>query len=572
MKRLLPYLIVALFIAGCGNRSNVAEQPFSLAADLLHIDSLMQHDADSALQMLMSFQVERGISYEFNVNYHSLILSEAFYKTYNPQLNRYCCETCHGASLQDAMHYFDSLAFRYPDNDDITMLSARSHYMNGVGFYESDSVVEACKEYLKTLEIMEDHFDEKKLTGYKAKFMALTYGRLGDLFSDQFMVASAIDCGKKSLFYCRIEPTSKYGLANCLFMIGKQFHEIGDKDSASYYYKQALQSLPDNDNSHYRGMISTMKLLDYQMGENPEIALDSLRTMSAKTDNYDEKVTRYLTIGYIFYEEKRYDSALFYLEKVYNDNDDFLSKMQAADYLREIYLNQGDTIKSDHFSKFLANNTMKEYSIKAKTSNANELYQQHIKNIANKKFIQEKSATRKRTVIIILPISVLLIVIVFLITRKWGKKHVARHKEALERTEKSLSEIKMKIEVKQFIDEPICHSILDIVKEHQFKSKINYLNYKSFALGSERLMELRSAVDLHFDNFTTRLKAKYPDLTNDDIDYCCLYLLGLKDADVSALMQKEYSTIRYRRSKIKNILKTDISITEALYNSTNLQI
>ena len=85
-------------------------------------------------------------------------------------------------------------------------------------------------------------------------------------------------------------------------------------------------------------------------------------------------------------------------------------------------------------------------------------------------------------------------------------------------------------------------------------------------------MELRSAVDLHFDNFTTRLKAKYPDLTNDDIDYCCLYLLGLKDADVSALMQKEYSTIRYRRSKIKNILKTDISITEALYNSTNLQI
>ena len=26
----------------------------------------------------------------------------------------------------------------------------------------------------------------------------------------------------------------------------------------------------------------------------------------------------------------------------------------------------------------------------------------------------------------------------------------------------------------------------------------------------------------------------YPELTDDDINYCCLYLLGLKDADVSA--------------------------------------
>ena len=563
----------------CVRQSEVVVEPqplpFTFSDTLLRIDSLMQHDADSALIMLTSFRPTEGsgeISSKFNANYQSLLLSEAFYKTYNPQLNRYCSETFQETSLQDAMRYFDSLAFRYPDNDDITMLSARAHYMNGVGFYENDSIVEACKEYLHTLEIMEDHFDEKDLVGYKAKFMSLTYGRLGGLFSDQFMVAPAIDCCKKSLFYCRIEPTSKYGIAKSMSIIGKQFHEIDNKDSASYYYKQALQLLPDYDNSQYRGIISLLKLLDYQMGEDPDIALDSLKVMATKTDNYDEKLTRYLTIGCILYEEKRYDSALFYLERVFNDNNDFLSKMQAAEYLCEIYRTKDDTIISGQFSQFLANNALKEYDKKVKTSYVNELYQQHVKNTANKKFIQEKSATRKRTVIIILPISVLLIVIVFLITRKWGKKHVARHKEALERTEKSLSEIKMKIEVKQFIDEPICHSILDIVKEHQFKSKINYLNYKSFALGSERLMELRSAVDLHFDNFTTRLKAKYPDLTNDDIDYCCLYLLGLKDADVSALMQKEYSTIRYRRSKIKNILKTDISITEALYNSTNLQI
>ena len=551
----------------------VEPEPFAFSDTLLRIDSLMQHDADSALIMLMSFRPTEGsgeISYKFNDNYQSLLLAEALYKTYNPQLNRYKNETFQETSLQDAMHYFDSLAIHYPNDDDITMLSARSHYMNGVGFYENDSVIEACKEYLHTLEIMEDHFEEKDLVGYKAKFMALTYGRLSDLFSDQFMVAPAIDCGKKTLYYCRIEPTSKYGMANTLSMIGKQFHEIDVKDSASYYYKQALQSLPDYDNSQYRGIISLLKFLDYQMGENPDIALDSLKAMVNKTDNYDEKLTRYLTIGYIYYEEKRYDSALIYLKKVYNYNNDYLSKMQAAEYLREIYRNQGDTITSNRLSKVLADNTMKEYYQKAKTSNVNELYQQHLKHQENKKFQREKHIAKKRTALTTIPIALLLVVTVFIVMRKLGKKHIAQHKEALERTENSLSEIKMKVEVKQFTDEQICQTILDRVKDQQFKSKIDYINYKDFALGNEHLMELRAAVNLHYDNFTIRLKDKFPELTNDDIDYCCLYLLGLKDADVSALMQKEYSTIRYRRSKIQTILKTDKNLTEVLYNLTQL--
>ena len=564
---LILHFLASLLLASCTN-SHIAEQPIPLAPDLLHIDSLMQSSPDSALQMLLSFRADSVISTEaqrsgeISCHYHSLLLSEALYKTDNVQSNR--------TELQAAMHYFDSLAVRYPDNDDIIMLSARSHYMNGVGYYENDSVVVACKEYLHTLEIMQNHFDVEKLRGYKAKFMGMTYNRLVDLFDNQIMTTPTIYCCKQALHYCMIEPTSRYGIANLLTTIGKQYHEMDNKDSASYYYNLALQSLPDYNNSRYRGIVSSLKLLDYQMGDNTEIVLDSLKSMLAKANNYNEKLTRYLTIGCIFYEEKQYDSAIVYLEKVYNDNDDLLSKMQAADYLREIYRNQGDTIKSNRFSEVLAGNTIKEYNKKVRTSKVNELFQQHLKHTANNNFIKEKSAARKQTAIIILPVSVLLVVIVFLITRKWGKKHIARHKKALEKTEDSLSEIKMKIEVKKFIDEPICQMILDIVKEQHFKSKIDYINYKDFALGNDQLMELRTAVNLHYDNFTIRLKDKFPEITNDDIDYCCLYLLGLKDADVSALMQKEYSTIRHRRNKIKSIIKTDKNLTEALYNLTRL--
>jgi hypothetical protein len=51
--------------------------------------------------------------------------------------------------LLNAVAYFDSI--------DDGFLSARAHYINGVGYVEKDSVVEACTEYLKTLKIMETH-------------------------------------------------------------------------------------------------------------------------------------------------------------------------------------------------------------------------------------------------------------------------------------------------------------------------------------------------------------------------------------------------------------------------------
>lgn len=46
------------------------------------------------------------------------------------------------------------------------------------GYYELDSIVEACEEYILALEIMEEHFDEKELVGKKVRFMALTYTHL----------------------------------------------------------------------------------------------------------------------------------------------------------------------------------------------------------------------------------------------------------------------------------------------------------------------------------------------------------------------------------------------------------
>jgi hypothetical protein len=95
--------------------------------------------------------------------------------------------------------------------------------------------------------------------------------------------------------------------------------------------------------------------------------------------------------------------------------------------------------------------------------------------------------------------------------------------------------------------------------------------YKDFALSKEQLVALHSAANRHFDHFTDRLAQTYPDLTKNDLDYCCLYLLGLNDADIAALMQRAYNTVNERNSKLRRIFgrKSTISVTlQAIANET----
>ena len=56
----------------------------------------------------------------------------------------------------------------------------------------------------------------------------------------------------------------------------------------------------------------------------------------------------------------------------------------------------------------------------------------------------------------------------------------------------------------------------------------------------------------------------YPELTKVDLDYCCLYLLGLTDADIAALMQRAYNTVNERSSKLKRIFGCNNGISATL--------
>ena len=612
-------IAVLLAFVSCTSKVKVVEPVETPTAELSTIDSLMWHRPDSAFALLLDFASSpKADSLDvFNGHYCQVLISELLYKNDYEQSNR--------PDLLQAVVYFDSLlladtrgvSLRESGRRDAShasvknaknvaptfaFLDARAHYINGVGYYEQGDMVQACAEYLKTLEVMEEYFGEKELVGHKARFMYYTYNRLGDLFYSQFMMESSITCFEKALSYYMIEPTSPTGASGILNLIGVQYDMIGKKDSALYYYERAMENISDTNSLIYRNVLSSKALLSYQMNKDIQSAIKELDVVVVQTTDEKERLTRYLTIGDIYYEEGQYDSAQCYLEFVFQNSEDVVSKIRAAEFLRTIYDDIGDKEKAYTCVNFLAIHKKSDAESKAFVSNLNELFQNYLDQKKEKQAEVSREKAIKKVMSILIPIAVIVALAILIFAKLRGKKLLQdkekHHKQEIEserqshrmqqaalsgRLKKSHEEVReLKDQIQQqydrmakaefaasFTEEPVCRLIMERVNEGQFKSKVDYTIYKDSALDKQQLLDLRLAADRHFGQFTSRLKKAYPELTNTDLDYCCLYLLGLTDADIAALMQRKYNTVFERNGKIRKIFGNENPLPVTLTGIAN---
>ena len=360
-------IILLAVMVGCGSSpdspalTGTPSQRGTASRPLEGIDSLMWRQPDSALTVMLEFagSAEADSLDEFNGHYCQVLVAELLYKNYKKQSNR--------DDVLRAVDYFDSIVVadgyktdgRKVDTRGASLrernvfLDARAHYINGAGFYENGDVVRACEEYLNALEIMEEHFGDKVQKGKNAVLMFYTYNRLLELFSAQFMMEPALSCGEKALSYCQNEPSLSKEIPNAYYHIGRQYDKMGEKDIARRYYGQAIEGLSDINNLVYRDVVSTKALCDYQVGLEADASITTIKKMLDYANSEKETLTRLLTIGGIFTVEQSFDSAIYYLEPVFENKDDVSLQICAAEYLLIDYDHLGDKAKSDECMRFL---------------------------------------------------------------------------------------------------------------------------------------------------------------------------------------------------------------------------
>ena len=554
--RKLIYVVLMMVVVGCTPPGPLSEgeglpRPAAtpsqrgMASRMLeNIDSLMWWRADSALVVMMEFagsEVADSMD-AFEGHYCQVLIAELLFKNDYGQSNR--------EEVLKAVGYFDSI--------DDGFLAARAHYINGVGYYERDSLIEACKEYLNALQMMERHFEEKVLVGHKARFMALTYNRLVELFSAQYMQEPAIYCGKQSLAYDKKAQSSPEKIANTYYFIGKQYDKLQLVDSASYYYDMALELMPDRNNMIYRDIVSSRALFKFLYHGDTIAALDSLKSMAEQASNESERINRCMTIGYIYYLMGQYDSAKAF-GSIVVEKDSVRGK-HVANYLHTIAKEEGDTVRANQYALILAEVGVTSANNQARASQLNDMFQRHLQWKQEKaeaeRRLAEQEAARQRMVRGVVTAVVVLLVLglgLWWWMAKRKKEHEAEAQILNEEKQQLQTQVNDALQQLQTVDDAL----------QQLQTQADDALQQARAMLPQRVADLYRAkvpnrLERIMDEFEAaypqaleKLAAAYPDLSETERQIAVLNFLHFRAKEEADLLGLSDNTVNKYRSNLR---------------------
>ena len=560
------FLLLAL--ASCHRpleTQGIASSRQDVSPELLYIDSLMWYQPDSALTHLIYYFKPAGDSItistrtEYNRRYAHLLLSELLFKNQFPQTNR--------ESLLQSVGYFDSLMMletREADAFDASLqsfLAARAHYMNGVGYYEHDSVIEAYNEYIHALEIMENHFpiiETRRATSLHAtphipRFMMLIHCRLGGLFSDQYMQEPAIYCFQKALVFNKLEPISPDSYSRSLYSIGLQYGKLQQYDSAFYYYDEALRLLPDTNNQLFRTLMASKANLNYASSEDVEPAVSDLKRIAAQAESY-EKPWHFFLIGQIYYNENQYDSALVYLKPTFEQSKNIETKALISKFLHDIYQSRGDALTAAQYAVYHAEHSEQERVKMARVSYLNELFQKHLQEEQEAELLIERRKKIKTVLFAGLPLAVLVTAIVIISAKRRNRKHMAAQKaeaqrqlnEAQQRHDEAERELQTKVE-------QAAQHTRDVLQQRAMTI------YQSG--DKNRLKQILAEFEAVYPQALNELAAAHPELSETELHIASLNFLHFRAKEEAELMGfTEYTALKYRSNLKKKAGSDPISV------------
>ena len=541
MKKIFYIILLVLSFVSCERKK---EHPLSPEFEEVRI--LMQTEPEAALLKLKNFRnsesqnlsnlesqkLSNSESQQLSNLEYSILLAEALYKSYLPQSNF--------DDIKAIVDYIETE--KTTPNSTLLIpdyLCAKAHYYHAVGLSERNDLAEACEHYLKALEKMSEL---KKLDNEQTRFLFLTYTRLGEMFFNEQYCDIAIEKFRLALKYA-YQLNNDNSVARTLKYMGSTYQLIGDIDSALYYFNKSL-----NIGSTYINQLDIEKNIAkilFEKGEK-DSAYSIIKNNIEKIDNYNSKYSYHTILGDFYYHDKLYDSAIHHF-RLSIESQFFYTKLNAARHLSAIYDSLNDNEKKAYFDNIISQLSIE--NINKRTNNAK------IQNIYDKykKRKNEREELRYRQNVYIIVCS--LIILTFIITMFIRHRFKLNHKELLETIdskEKTISEFKDKlsevnktndnINFEAFHNSSICQKIINR-KPSDFTT-----------LSDGELALLLDAADKNLDNFTKKLKDRYPKLKKDDFYYICLLLLNIEKNKFQYLLGRNRKTIWERLNKIKIIM------------------
>lgn len=511
---------------------------------LLCADSLMETYPDSALSILESITYPQKMPRADRALY-ALLLTQARHKNY--------------IALED-----DSLiktAVDYYGDKKKSLRAAKAHYYWGAIYSEKGYASFAVEEYLTAIRLMP----------VRNEFLAMIYDNLAECYEEDRLYNVAIENYRAAYQILKGKDEQTYPMRG----IARVFLLQNEKDSALYYYQQALDcALADQDSSLIGALYHDLAMVYSE--KKDYIQADKFVSKAILLQGQDA-INTCLSKAQIMLNLNKLDSASYFFSKNM-DELDIYGKAVCYDGMYQIAKRKGEwkTATENMDAYKILYDSMQ---IMTDNEELNRLMDKHQLE-EHKRLLSEH--TRTLIFSLITAFSSLMIICVFCFM--WNDIKRKKHYIALqhELTQKRVDTMLLKEEElsesnKEHIDKKrselteqqiqLCISVLKTTDCYDQLEALERATPKQLLVMRSLRKEIRSDISNAFVDVMMNLKERYPALTGDDVFFCVLSLLCCSKTVVMELMDATSDALKTRKNRIKN--KMDAQIFERVFGVDN---
>ena len=511
---------------------------------LLCADSLMETYPDSALSILESITYPQKMPRADRALY-ALLLTQARHKNY--------------IALED-----DSLiktAVDYYGDKKKSLRAAKAHYYWGAIYSEKGYASFAVEEYLTAIRLMP----------VRNEFLAMIYDNLAECYEEDRLYNVAIENYRAAYQILKGKDEQTYPMRG----IARVFLLQNEKDSALYYYQQALDcALADQDSSLIGALYHDLAMVYSE--KKDYIQADKFVSKAILLQGQDA-INTCLSKAQIMLNLNKLDSASYFFSKNM-DELDIYGKAVCYDGMYQIAKRKGEwkTATENMDAYKILYDSMQ---IMTDNEELNRLMDKHQLE-EHKRLLSEH--TRTLIFSLITAFSSLMIICVFCFM--WNDRKRNKHYIALqhELTQKRVDTMLLKEEElsesnKEHIDKKrselteqqiqLCISVLKTTDCYDQLEALERATPKQLLVMRSLRKEIRSDISNAFVDVMMNLKERYPALTGDDVFFCVLSLLCCSKTVVMELMDATSDALKTRKNRIKN--KMDAQIFERVFGVDN---
>ena len=455
----------------------------------------------------------------------------------------FCLQSCHVGS----------------QNTQNRMQEAEELYHHGISS-NSNSQYENSTAYLKQAE---DILVTLPSTPRRNQLLGLTWFHLGNTSESDMLYDIAQSYYRKAI--PMLNPDSNATYLACAYRDIARTMAIGggEKDSVLWYFAQAEQ--------YAKAAKSPLILLD----------IDAYRYQLCYPDSVDQRLvvckqlaegytipTRYSEIVELLLAEHETDSAAYYLERLQPTDSAYTYWFeQSYAYLNSKILRQrGQTDSAYNVLLDLYDRKIEELlrDAGARTYALSLHYDVAREQQKAEEAQREKQWQRKISVVLVLLLAVLIVLLIVL-WRYWQqrRREQARQLEALrdkyvQQLQLALERLQQKVNLTREIEMQRMRG-----NEVEFPKWLQTYRDEQLTMSKESLDELIASIDKALDGAISRLRKEYPELTESDMQFAILSIIGASDNDMSIVLNVQKQTVYHRRQIVRKHVNPDIDDIDA---------